>query len=95
MTHEDIQNQMSVEVVLKKQSIIRGIYTAWNVTQISFALDSNAPMVTVLDDNIYGSDVDKRTGTKEGMQLHNRDIDNLKRQCYINRKLSYKLSICM
>lgn len=58
--------------MLKKQYIIRGIYTAWNVTKILYALNRDATLVTVLDENIYWSDDDRKgTDVKQGVQLQN------------------------
>ena len=71
---ELIEDKITVEVAFKKtaeefkQTIVRGIYTAWNVTKISFTLNEDEPMKVVLDDTTYWSSVeDKATGNKLGM----------------------------
>jgi hypothetical protein len=73
-TEEPIEEKITVEVSFKKtaeefrQTSVRGIYTAWNVTKISFTLKEDEPMKVVLDDTTYWSNVeDKPTGNTRGM----------------------------
>ena len=39
--------------------IITGVYTAWNVTKVSYALNENDPLMTILDDELFWSGFEK------------------------------------
>ena len=73
-TEELIKDKLTVEIAFKttagefRPTIVRGIYTAWNVTKLSFNLNEDEPMKVVLDDSTYWSSVDdKPTESLRGM----------------------------
>ena len=70
-TDESVNEKITVEVAFKKQpntesaqelrqTIIRGVYTAWTVTAVSFSLNEDEPMKTVLDDSTYWSNLEEK-----------------------------------
>ena len=52
-TNDKIPSKIVVEIAFRKQMIITGTYTAWNVTKLFYALNENDPLMTILDDGLF------------------------------------------
>ena len=66
-TNDKIPSKVVVEIAFAKQMIIIGVYTAWNVTEVSYALNEVDPLMTILDDELFWSgfkkeDEDRNSG---------------------------------
>ena len=67
-TEEFTHNQVSIEAAFKQQSIVRGVYTAWNITQISYSLNKDTKMNIVFDNTNYWQGMkDRRVVTEQGI----------------------------
>ena len=61
MTNKEIPSKVEVEVAFLKQMIIRGVYTAWNVSKISYSFNENDPWMPILDDNLFWPGFEEET----------------------------------
>ena len=61
MANKEIPSRVEVEVAFLKQMIIRGVYTAWNVSKISYSLNENDPLLSILDDNLFWPGFETKT----------------------------------
>ena len=52
-TKDDLPTKVIVELAFQKQMIIRGVYTGWNVTKISYSLNEDDPWMIVLDEDLF------------------------------------------
>ena len=59
-TNDVIPSEIKVELSFHKHFIVRGYYTAWNVTKISYALNKDANLDVVLGDGMYWSHVEAK-----------------------------------
>ena len=61
---KEIPSKVEVEVGFLKQMIIREVYTAWNVSKISYSLNEYDPWMPILDDNLFWPGFEKGTENK-------------------------------
>ena len=62
--NKEIPSKVEVEVAFLKQMIIREVYTAWNVSKISYSLNEYDPWMPILDDNLFWPGFEKETESK-------------------------------
>ena len=66
---------VTVEVDFEKFTMVRGIYTAWNVTKIMYAMEKDQQMLVPLNHTYYSLGLDK--DDKTGIQMLLRSCQKL------------------